>query len=505
MNRPSNSNTVLACCIAAPALLASHAHAQGCGPTEIYPERSTTGGIATGQDIAAGDVNGDGLLDLVSSDGSESVAVFLNLGGGAFATGVAYDSGNRNMRGVTLADFDNDGALDIAVANPDSDRPQAAVSVLLNNGDGTFGAFSKWRVSDRPEVVAVADIDGDGNADLVVGDQRFSGTAPLLGVRLGRGDGTFAGASTLAASAFPRAIAVADINDDDRPDVVLATDGGVDVFLNDGGALLDATTYAAFIESPNDVELADVDGDGDRDIALVARPDGSTNQTLGTMLNDGTGVFAGPVFVADTGLSGTIGLADIDGDGDLDVADAQGSNTRLWLGDGTGAFTLGATLASSNNRNDLLVADLDGDGDPDAAATGQSVVEVRLNQCVAFPPVITQQPPRTIVADSGTTVRIAVEAGLGTPPLMYQWRRNGVPLAEGAPYSGVNTSELTIDATSEQTDAYDVVVSNASGAVTSRTTVLAVRDTCAADFDGDGSLTIFDFLAFQNAFDAGCP
>jgi hypothetical protein len=327
----------------------------------------------------------------------------------------------------------------------------------------------------------------------------------VLGVRLGRGDGTFRGATTLAASDFPRAIAVGDVNDDDLPDVAMATDGGVDVFLNSGGALLGAATFAGFIDTAADVELADVDGDGDLDIALVARPDGSTNQTLGTLLNDGTGAFADPVFVADTGLSGTIGPADLDGDGDLDVADAQGSSTRLWMGDGTGAFTLGATLASSASRSDLLVADLDGDGDPDVAATGQSVVEVRLNQCVSFPPVITQQPPRSILADSGTVVRIAVEVGLGTPPLAYHWRRNGVPLADGSPYAGVSTSELTITATSEQTDAYDVVISNASGSATSRTTILAVRDTCAADFDGDGQLTLFDFLAFQNAFDAGCP
>jgi len=126
----------------------------------------------------------------------------------------------------------------------------------------------------------------------------------------------------------------------------------------------------------------------------------------------------------------------------------------------------------------------------------------------AFPlaPTILDQPAGLQVVDAGSRVELSVIIDTGTSPSTFQWQRNGEPLLSGGPYSGVDTSALVIEpVTAAETDTYDVVVTNDAGSVTSDIAVVAVRQPCLADFDGDGSLTLFDFLAFQNAFAAGCP
>ena len=90
--------------------------------------------------------------------------------------------------------------------------------------------------------------------------------------------------------------------------------------------------------------------------------------------------------------------------------------------------------------------------------------------------------------------------------MAYQWRRDGMRLNDGTGVSGATTATLNIDADPQDVGVYDVVVSNEFGQVTSDGAVLAIRaDPCPSDFDDDGELTIFDFLTFFNAFNAGCP
>jgi len=485
--------------------VAGLAMGQSCEPGDIFPDRDAFASVGNAQ--AVGDVNNDGLPDIVMST-SGSVSVLLATSPGAFGPVASYPAGSGRLNGIDVADFDGDGFLDIAVANPNSDRSRAAVQVLLNNGDGTFGAATAWRFSDRPEFVTATDINGDGNADLVVADQRRSGFQALVGIRLGNGDGTFGPATLLNAADFPRALVSEDFNGDGRPDIALAHLSGVDVFLNTGSSLGPPMTYASFVDDTRDLSAADIDNDGDSDLVLIARPDGSTPPILAAMLNDGFGSFADPIFVGGRVIDlGSVAAADIDGDGNLDAVATRGNTTALWLGDGTGNFTLGAEIDSGPLRIDVALGDLDIDGDPDISTTGSGVTDVHLNQCVAFPPVIRRDgQPQSVAIDAGASAELRVEVLFGTQPLAFQWRRNGVDLIDGGPISGATSDVLTIGpATSEQSDVYDVVVSNASGVAVSQPAFLAVRNPCLADFDGDGSLTLFDFLEFQNQFDAGCP
>ena len=152
------------------------------------------------------------------------------------------------------------------------------------------------------------------------------------------------------------------------------------------------------------------------------------------------------------------------------------------------------------------VRDLDGEAGADLVVTNRldDNISVLLSRCIV-PPLITTQPPSVVLVPAGGGVAELGVVVRGGRPLTYHWRRDGEPLIDGGGVSGATTPTLTIDATVEDVAAYDVVVTNASGSDTSEPSVIAVRTACQADFDGDGQLTLFDFLAFQNAFDAGCP
>lgn len=118
---------------------------------------------------------------------------------------------------------------------------------------------------------------------------------------------------------------------------------------------------------------------------------------------------------------------------------------------------------------------------------------------------IEQQPQSVLLGHPGGVAELSViAAGAGT--LEYQWRRDGVDLVDGGPISGATSDRLVVDAGAAEVGVYDVVVSNDFGQVISDPAVLAIRPPmCAADFDGNGVLDFFDFLAFQEAFAAGCP
>jgi len=299
---------------------------------------------------------------------------------------VTYDPGGQSFS-VAIADLNGDGKPDLVVTN--AGLAEGVIGVLLGKGDGTFLPVVTYNSGgDFAYSVVVADVNGDGKPDLLVADCGLIGinvcnhSNGLVGVLLGNGDGTFQPVVTYdSGGSTTVSIAVADVNADGKPDVLLANecgnsstcaDGSVGVLLGNGdGTFQKATTYDTKYDIDS-VAVADVNGDGKLDLLVAS----SGNSRVGVLLGNGDGTFQ-PIVIYDSGgiSSLSVAVADVNGDGkpDLLVANrcdtsgncAHGSVSVL-LGNGDGTFQTAVSYdPGGTGAQSVAVADVNGDGKPD--------------------------------------------------------------------------------------------------------------------------------------------
>jgi predicted nucleotidyltransferase len=288
--------------------------------------------------LALGDVDRDGDLDLVVGIGAQS-RLYLNDGTGTFADATAsrLPIGIYSTRSLALGDVDRDGDLDLVLGN---DNQQSRL--YLNNGTGTFTDATASRMPVGiydTHSLALGDVDGDGDLDLVLGN---SGQQSRLYLSDGSGTFTDATASRLPVGIHVRysSLAFGDVDGDSDLDLVVGGNYGQQsrLYLNDGkGQFTDATAsrLPIGIYSTRSLALGDVDRDGDLDLAL-----GNRGQQSRLYLNDGTGTFTDatasrlPVGIYTTT---SLALGDVDRDGDLDLVlgnwggNVGGGQNRLYL------------------------------------------------------------------------------------------------------------------------------------------------------------------------------
>jgi len=312
--------------------------------------------------VALADFDGDGHTDaFVGNRGlrvGEADRVWLNDGDGNFS-----DSGQRLgdavTLGVSLADLNGDGAVDVFTAN----RGHQLNRIWLNDGEGNLGGIARLPLMHSLDV-ALGDLDGDGDHDALVANAKKQPNQILWN----NGHAEFAlGATQWLGDSNTSGAALGDLDGDGDLDTFVTNFESQPnrVWLNEGGGIFRDSGQLLGESRSTRIALGDLDGDGDLDVFVP----NVGNQPNRVWLNDGQGTFQDSGQMLGNSGSKAAMLRDFDGDGDLDafvINYYHGQPNRVWLNDGHGRFTDSGQELGTSESEGLAMGDFDGDGDDDA-------------------------------------------------------------------------------------------------------------------------------------------
>jgi len=329
----------------------------------------TNGGAV--RSVTTMDVNNDGKPDLICVRASASfVYVWTNNGAGLFVSNAAYAVGSHPNQ-VIAADVNNDGKLDVITANVGN-----SLSVLTNDGNGGFALASTLPLpaSTQPLSVAAGDLNGDGQPDLISANSLLATVTEWTN----SGGGIFVSNLSLSVGSagytVPQWVAIADVNGDGKADIICACNNSDTYYLhlwtnNGAGGFAPAPVpFPSSVLGYLCVVPADVNGDGKVDLILIASEIGSSGVMV--MLNNGTGGFGISGYYPAGNTPYAAVVADVNGDGQLDVITPNhGDNTLTVLtNNGTGIFGSNTTVHVGSGPESAAAADLNGDGRMDLIA-----------------------------------------------------------------------------------------------------------------------------------------
>jgi hypothetical protein len=326
-------------------------------------------------DVAVGDVNGDGIPDLVLPDHpGNTVTVLLGKGDGTFGSKKDLAAGETPNH-VALGELNGDGRLDFAVDN----NFAGSVSVFLNQGNATFKRTDYSPGIGLNTTIALGDLNGDGHLDIVVGDYSNSKVVVLLN----NGDGTFTSKSPFSVpGSNTEVIALGDLNNDGKLDLAVTYHNSavVSVLMGNGNGTFGPGTNYARGAGPQGFGLAlgDVNGDGHLDIVAANTQDSNANNSsLSVLLNHGDGTFAPHTDYGVGNRPRAVALGDLDGDGHLDIISGNEANgdVSVLLGHGDGTFGPKTEYVVGGGAVGVALGDLNGDGKLDAVSADASVNE----------------------------------------------------------------------------------------------------------------------------------
>jgi len=311
--------------------------------------------------VAVGDVNGDGVPDILALNGaSASCSVFLNEGDGTIFSAADSFATAPEPTGLALADLNGDGVLDAVIAEESANT----LSLFIGNGTGRFALADTEPVGSAPSAVALEDIDYDGVLDAVVTNDLSADVSVLFG----DGTGGLSAARSFVADGQPVALGLADFDEDGMKDILTANvvgdRGSVAVLHNRGGGDVEAVENVRTATGPSGVALGDLNDDALPDIVvthesgdvlvLLARPGGGfeRSQTLR---------FYGQL------RRSTLSRLNGDDRLDLAVADNLGDRILVMLGGGDGTFGSAIEIPAEDGPTAVTSGDFNGDGLGDLA------------------------------------------------------------------------------------------------------------------------------------------
>lgn len=299
--------------------------------------------------VRVGDLNHDGKADLAVLQGGALVVLTRHADGKFYMAHVqTFATGATQL---VKADLNADGNADLIIGD------DAAMNVLLGKGDGTFRPPVRYSAGEFPYLVQAGDFDGDGKTDLSASTVDAGGVASLL-VLPGRGDGTFIAPVSVGLGAFD--VRVADMNGDGKAD--LLTTGQLIPGIGDGafGESIAFTTG----EYPRALAVGDFDRDGIND-AVVTQTPGSLTVLLGTRGGSLQRHVDYHTFVK---WPSAAVAGEFNGDGSLDLAVTGDGKIHLLYGEGDGAFRSGPAFETAVGTHSITTGDWNRDGIPDLAA-----------------------------------------------------------------------------------------------------------------------------------------
>lgn len=438
---------------------------------------SITGIVQFPQGVVSADFNGDGNPDLaVVLIYMNSTSIYMNDGSGSLYYANSYSNAvppnywNSQYPfpypySIVAADINGDGILDLCSTNDHS------VSARLGNGDGSFQEAMHIFAGLYPYALAVGDFNGDGKLDVVT-THTWGGYLMGISILIGNGDGTFERIGSYGTSKDPKSVVTADFNGDGKLDIATGNQFYVSIFLGNGDGTFQASAFNHDSENA-DISAGDFDNDGKID--LVA---GTLNDVV-VFKGNGDGTFLPPVHYntavgdANGGYRSGISVSrnDFNGDGYLDIAAANWGrgNVSLLLNNGDGTFLPYIEHPTGGSPFAIISTDLNKDGRPDIITGNyQNTMSILFN---ALPPKC------SLVANAGTDQVVEQTSASGALVSLNGSASTGQNLAYGWAWpggtaTGMNPTVLLPAGTTT------VTLTVSSGSCTATSSVSAtIRDT----------------------------
>ncbi len=488
------------------------------------PVQYSVTGVITSMAIA--DMNGDGKLDLVVCTSGQigGVSVLLGIGDGTFASPITYTSTLLSIYGASLAvaDFNDDGKLDLALNN--SSSPDNAVAILLGKGDGTFQAPPVlYSAGLSPAGLIALDVNGDGKPDLAVWGGYFILTYYSVTVLINQGDGGFPHGTTYPVIQYPWSAVLGDFNGDGKTDIAIGsitansggsdTGGVVSVLPGNGDGTFQTRVDTPTSNYPEVMAAGDFNHDGKLDLVVVEAT--STGELLSTWIGNGDGTFQNSISQGlGNNYARSLAVGDFNHDGKLDVAasvDSAGVDVFLGKGDGTFAAPQAYAVQTATNSagSTLVTADFNGDGKLDLAVTTSQGISILPGKgdgtFGTYTPILPGEAivaiggfngdgkPDLVIATGNNIVSVALGKGDGTFTQAASYQLPSI-LSFGSPIVGDfnGDGKLDIAFASQSTDVVTILFGNGDGTFSGHMEfgTAQIAALVAADFNGDGALDL---------------